>query len=85
MAPEDIVSLKDLDDLKALKRGETIHCPVYDYASHNRTDETVEIKPTKGILHGFRLAAKDGSGYFDCSDDAIMEMLMPYFRILDFQ
>ena len=31
------------------------------------------------------LAAKDGSGYFDCSDDAIMEMLMPYFRNLDFQ
>ena len=29
-------------DLKALKRGETIHCPVYDYAIHNRTDETVE-------------------------------------------
>ena len=45
----------------------------------------LEIKPTKGIPHGFRLAAKDGSGYFDCSDDAIMEMLMPYFRNLDFQ
>lgn len=36
-----------IEDLKALKRGETIHCPVYDYAIHNRTDETVEIKPTK--------------------------------------
>ena len=45
----------------------------------------LEIKPTKGIPHGFRLAAKDGSGYFDCSDDAIMEMPMPYFRNLDFQ
>ncbi len=32
-------------DLKALKRGETIHCPVYDYAIHNRTAETVEVKP----------------------------------------
>ena len=30
-----------IEDLKALKRGETIHCPVYDYAIHNRTDETV--------------------------------------------
>ena len=37
-------------DLKALKRGETIHCPVYDYAIHNRTDETVEIKPTKVVI-----------------------------------
>ena len=45
----------------------------------------LEIKPTKGVQQGFRLAAKDGSGYFDCSDDGIMEMLMPYFRELDFQ
>lgn len=44
----------------------------------------LEIKPTKGVQAGFRLAAKDGSGYFDCSDDEIMQMLMPYFRNLDF-
>ena len=37
-------------DLKALKRGETNHCPVYDYAIHNRTDETVEIQPTKVVI-----------------------------------
>jgi V/A-type H+-transporting ATPase subunit E len=45
----------------------------------------LEIRPTKTVSQGFRLAAKDGSGYFDCSDDGIMEMLMPYFRNLDFQ
>ena len=45
----------------------------------------LEIRPTKNVQNGFRLAAKDGSGYFDCSDDGIMEMLMPYFRNLDFQ
>ena len=45
----------------------------------------LEIRPTKNVQSGFRLAAKDGSGYFDCSDDGIMEMLMPYFRDLDFQ
>ena len=44
----------------------------------------LEIKPGKNVQNGFRLAAKDGSGYFDCSDDGIMEMLMPYFRDLDF-
>lgn len=44
----------------------------------------LEIRPTKGVQQGFKLAAKDGSGYFDCSDDGIMEMLMPYFRDLDF-
>ncbi len=45
----------------------------------------LEIRPTKNVKAGFRLAAKDGSGYFDCSDDGIMEMLMPYFRDLDFE
>lgn len=44
----------------------------------------LEIRPTKGVQAGFRLAAKDGSGYFDCSDEEIMQMLMPYFRNLDF-
>ena len=44
----------------------------------------LEIRPAKGVRAGFRLAAKDGSGYFDCSDDEIMQMLMPYFRNLDF-
>ncbi len=45
----------------------------------------LEIRPGKNVQNGFRLATKDGSGYFDCSDDGIMEMLMPYFRNLDFQ
>ena len=44
----------------------------------------LEIKPTKSVHAGFRLAARDGSGYFDCSDEEIMQMLMPYFRNLDF-
>lgn len=44
----------------------------------------LELRPTKQIQAGFRLAAKDGSGYFDCSDEEIMQMLMPYFRDLDF-
>ena len=45
----------------------------------------LEIRPNKSVQQGFRLAAKDGSGYFDCSDEGIMEILMPYFRNLDFQ
>ncbi len=44
----------------------------------------LEIRPSRGVHAGFRLSAKDGSGYFDCSDDEIMQMLMPYFRNLDF-
>ena len=40
----------------------------------------LEIKPAKNINAGFKLAAKDGSGYFDCSDEEITSMLMPFFR-----
>lgn len=39
-----------IEDLKALKRGETIHCPVYDFSIHNRTDKTLEIAPTKVVI-----------------------------------
>ncbi|MDD6352272.1 MAG: hypothetical protein PUG16_07760 [Lachnospiraceae bacterium] len=41
------------------------------------------ICPTKGVKAGFRLASKDGSGYFDCTDEEIAEMMMPYFRNLE--
>jgi len=44
----------------------------------------LEIRPAKYVKAGFRLAAKDGSGYFDCSDEEIMKMLMPYFRNMNF-
>lgn len=39
-----------IEDLKALKRGEIIHCPVYDFSIHNRTDQTLEILPTKVVI-----------------------------------
>lgn len=40
----------------------------------------LEIRPVRNVQAGFRLAAKDGSGYFDCTDEEIASMLMPYFR-----
>ncbi|MBE6002741.1 MAG: uridine kinase [Lachnospiraceae bacterium] len=36
--------------LKALRRGETVQCPVYDYSQHNRTAETVSLKPSKIVI-----------------------------------
>ena len=39
----------------------------------------LEIRPSKGIRAGFRLAAKDDSGFFDCSDAEIADMLQPFF------
>lgn len=37
-------------DIQALRRGETVHCPVYDYTIHDRSGETVEVRPTKVII-----------------------------------
>lgn len=39
-----------IQDLKKLKAGQTIYCPVYDYALHNRTDQTVETDADVRIL-----------------------------------
>ncbi len=40
----------------------------------------LEIRPSRAVKTGFRLAAKDGSGFFDCSDEEIAEMLAPFLR-----
>ena len=36
--------------LEALRCGQTIQCPVYDYTVHNRSDEVVEIRPKPVII-----------------------------------
>ena len=37
-------------DLEALRRGEAIQCPTYDYTIHDRSPNTVEVRPTRVIL-----------------------------------
>lgn len=39
-----------VQQLRALKSGEAVQCPVYDYTIHDRSDRTVEILPAKVIL-----------------------------------
>ena len=39
-----------VEDLKTLCAGQTIHCPVYDYTIHNRSKDTVEVRPTKVVI-----------------------------------
>ena len=36
--------------LDALRRGESVECPVYDYTVHNRSNETVTIEPKQVII-----------------------------------
>jgi uridine kinase len=39
-----------IEHLTCLRSGESVQCPVYDYTVHNRSEETVEIHPTKVII-----------------------------------
>ena len=39
-----------IQHLRELKAGRSIQCPVYSYADHNRTNQTVTITPTKVII-----------------------------------
>jgi len=36
--------------LDQLRRGEAIDCPVYDFTTHNRSDETIRVVPKKVII-----------------------------------
>ena len=39
-----------IEHLRQLKQGKPIQCPVYDYAIHNRTDETITVEPRSVII-----------------------------------
>lgn len=39
-----------IEHLIALKRGEAIECPVYDYRIHNRSNDTTRIEPADVIV-----------------------------------
>lgn len=42
--------------IKALKEGKTVQIPVYDYTIHNRSKETIEVRPAPVIiLEGFMI------------------------------
>ncbi len=37
-------------DLKALRQGETIECPTYDYTIHDRSEQTLRVEPTRVVI-----------------------------------
>ena len=39
-----------ISDIRKFKNGETVYCPVYDYTIHDRSEDVVEIKPTKVLI-----------------------------------
>ena len=39
-----------IEHLTALRRGETVQCPTYDYSIHDRSDKTIQLRPTHVII-----------------------------------
>ena len=39
-----------VEHLQALRRGETVQVPVYDYTIHNRSDKTVAVSPAPVVI-----------------------------------
>lgn len=39
-----------IEHLRQLRDGKSVRCPVYSFVDHNRTDETVEIRPAKVVI-----------------------------------
>lgn len=59
------------DDYKAL--AETLTKELGD-----KIKQGLEIKPVKSVNVGFKLADKDGSGYFDFSEEATAKLMVPF-------
>ena len=48
--PDAFETERLIADLQALRRGEAVECPVYDYTVHDRSPQTLVVQPTKVIL-----------------------------------
>lgn len=48
--PSSFETEKMIEDVKALKEGKEVYRPVYDYANHTRSKETVLVQPKKVII-----------------------------------
>ena len=59
--PEAFETALLVEHLKKLKNGESVHCPVYDYTIHDRSDKTTLIAPTPVLLIDGILVLQDKS------------------------
>lgn len=39
-----------IEDIKKFRNGEVVKCPVYDYTIHDRSNDFVEVQPTKVLI-----------------------------------
>ena len=62
------ISEKDYEELAAVLTKEL----------GDKIKQGLEIKPVKGVNVGFKLADKDGTGYFDFSTEATAKLMIPF-------
>lgn len=48
--PDSFETSRMIEDVKTLKQGLPVDCPVYDFTQHNRSQETVRVEPRPVIL-----------------------------------
>ncbi len=48
--PDSFETGRMIEDVKKLKQGIAVDCPVYDFTIHNRSDQTVRIEPKPVII-----------------------------------
>ncbi len=48
--PDAFDTVLMVEHLRQLLDGRSVQCPVYDYTVHNRSDETIEVRPTKVMI-----------------------------------
>ena len=48
--PNAIETSLMVEHLRALRNGQAIDCPVYDFTRHNRSDETIRLEPKQVII-----------------------------------
>ena len=48
--PDALETDRMVEDLRRLKEGHEIECPVYDFTVHNRSAETVKVQPKRVVI-----------------------------------
>lgn len=48
--PESLETNLLIEHLQKLRQGQSVECPVYDFSQHNRSKETITIKPSRVIV-----------------------------------
>ena len=58
-SPDSLETELMIEHILKLKNGESVECPVYDYTVHNRSEQTITIRPSRVLIVEGILALAD--------------------------